>query len=55
MFYPRNSKLVKIALAARITFNFDSCSDDDDDDRPITTHEPEVATLSLSNQVITPH
>jgi hypothetical protein len=54
MFYPRNSKLVKITLAALITFNFDSCSDDDDD-RPITTHEHEVATLSLSNQDITPH
>jgi hypothetical protein len=53
MFYPRSSKLVKIALAARITFNFDSCSDDDDN-RPITISEPEVTTLLVSNQVITP-
>ena len=52
MFYTRNSKLLKIAMAAVITFSFTSCSDDDENNTPTTNPEPEVATLSVSNQVI---
>jgi hypothetical protein len=51
MFYTRNSKLLKIAMAALITFSFTSCSDDDDDAVAATT-QPSLATLSVSSQVI---
>lgn len=51
MFNNRNSKLVKIAMAALITFSFASCSDDDDENTTVTP-EPAVATLSVSSQVI---
>jgi hypothetical protein len=52
MFYTRNSKLLKIAMAAVITFSFASCSDDDDDNTTTNTPATEVATLSVSSQVI---
>jgi hypothetical protein len=51
MFYPRNSKLVKIAMAALITFSFASCSEDDDPGMTATP-EPSLATLSVNSQVI---
>lgn len=51
MFYTRNSKLVKIAMATLITFSLASCSEDDD---TATTPDPspEVATITVNSQVI---
>jgi len=39
-------------MAAVITFSFASCSDDDDDNTTTNTPATEVATLSVSSQVI---
>jgi len=51
MFYTRNSKLVKIAMATLITFSLASCTDDDDATTPPVT-TPELATITVNSQVI---